>query len=215
MILLDNAPISLDDASESPTVSEALETVKARLHGSGRMVLGLRCNDEEILVNDLDAVLNRHADEFDTVEFISGDPAAAVIDALRQTRTALGETFVGVRQAADALARGRVAESMEHLVGCLSVWSQVQDAVLRGGALVNLDFQRVTVEDRPMIHWLSDLTRVLRDLKGALESRDHVLLGDILQYELDETLRGWEQMLDAMIEAIRSSSQPAGAGAAP
>ena len=64
------------------------------------------------------------------------------------------------------------------------------------------------------MQWLNDLASKLRELKDAIESRDHVLLGDILRYEFDETLEQWERMLDgfiAHVEGIEETVPAAGA----
>ena len=55
---------------------------------------------------------------------------------------------------------------------------------------------------------MSRLAAVLGTLKEAMESRDHVLLADILQYEMDDILRQWEVMLDAVIEHIEGRPCP-------
>jgi predicted nucleotidyltransferase component of viral defense system len=65
-----------------------------------------------------------------------------------------------------------------------------------------MDFQTLTVAGRPIVSWVEVLAEKLRQLKDAVESRDLVLLGDILRYEIDPALRDWEQMLAGLIQHI-------------
>ena len=212
-ILLDNRPIALPAATDRFTVGQALEAARMSLTGSDLLIFGVRCDDVDVSPEQLDGVLASPAQGFGKLQFISGRPADVVSAALRQTRLALADTFVTVKEASDALAHGRVNDAMSSLVRCLSVWGQTHEAVVQGGTLCGLDFEHVVIHGRPLLDWLHDLARQLRSLKGAIESRDHVLLGDILQYELDETLQGWESMLDGIIGYVErqsaAASQPA------
>ncbi len=208
-ILLDGKP--LGGASLSATVGQALDTARKSLAGTDLLVLGIRCDEREISPELLETVLERPAGDFARLEFVTGHPVDVVLEALRQTRMALADSFTGIREAAEALSRGRVSEAMSALVRCLAIWGQTHEAVVQGGALCRLDFEGLVIEGRPLLDWLHDLARQLRGLKSAIESRDHVLLGDILQYELDETLRGWECMLDGIIRHLEQTRRDAGA----
>lgn len=201
-ILLDKRPLDLSADAGITTVGHALEAAKSRLAGTNMLIFGVRCNQQDVSPELLEETLSRPLGSFEDLEFISGHPSDVVLAALNQTRLALADTFSGVRETADALSKGRIPDAMSSLVRCLTVWSQAHEAVVQGGALCRIDFESLLIDGRPMLDWLHDLTRQLRGLKSAIESRDHVLLGDILQYELDEMLRGWERMLDGMIDHI-------------
>lgn len=210
-IYLDSQPLVTKCLDCNATVNAALEAAKHRLASTDLMIFGVKCDDQEVSPEDLEKILSMPAARFSRVEFISGHPSEVVLSALRQTRLSLADSFTGVKQASESLSKGRVAEAFGALVRCLSVWGQAHEAVAQGMALCGIDAERLIISGRPLLDWLQGLAEQLRGLKGAIESRDHVLLGDILQYELDDTLQGWEVMLDGIISHVEqgfNSSSP-------
>ena len=212
-IFLDSQPLAATDLDRNATVQAALDAAKRKLAGTDLMIFGVKCDDQEISPEDLEQTLSLPAARFARVDFVSGHPNEVVLAALRQTRLSLADSFTGVKQASESLSKGRVSEAFGALVRCLAVWGQAHEAVVQGMALCSLDAERLVISGRPLLDWLHELARQLRGLKGAIESRDHVLLGDILQYELDETLQGWEVMLDGIIAHIERDSNGSSAAA--
>lgn len=212
-IYLDSQPLVTKSLDGNSTVHAALEAAKHQLTSTELLIFGVKCDDQEVSPEDLEKILGMPAARFARVEFISGHPGEVVLSALRQTRMSLADSFTGVKQASECLSKGRVAEAFGALVRCLSVWGQAHEAVVQGMALCGIDAERLIISGRPLLDWLQGLAEQLRGLKGAIESRDHVLLGDILQYELDETLQGWEVMLDGIIAHIERDSNGSSAAA--
>lgn len=204
-ILLDNKPLVANGLNGSAVVAQYLDAAKATLRGTDRMVFGLRFDGEDVPATRIEESLSTPIAELESLEFVTASARQVVADALRETQRALTDSFVGVREGAEALSKGRLAEAMERLTDCLTVWAQTHEALVQGGTLLALDFERMAVAGRPMLDWLGDLARRLREIRDAIEARDHVLLGDILHYELDETLSGWEQMLGGVIEHISNN----------
>lgn len=198
-ILLDDRPLPLDDLAPDASVADLLDRAKGRLNGTGAIIVALRKNQQDIPGDELEQMLGQPLNRFPDLQIVSDRPQRVVLDALQQVRLAFADTFAEVRGAADALSAGKVAESMEILAACVAVWGRTHTAIIQGGLLVGLDFEAVRIEDQPLSHWLNELSAKLRELKAAVESRDLVLLGDILRYELDETLQRWEQMLGGFV----------------
>jgi hypothetical protein len=132
-----------------------------------------------------------------------------VLEALRQIRKLFAESFVALKGASEALAAGRVGEAMRTFGDCVSVWACTHESVVQGASLLGICFDDLQINGRPATDYLGELAARLSDVKGAIEARDNVLLGDILRYEMDETLREWETMLDGLIAHIEQTSEPA------
>jgi hypothetical protein len=203
-IYLDNEPLTGEGLAPGATVGSMIEMARGRLSGSGRMVLGLRCGECEVSAEQLDEIWSRPCDMFDRLEVIAGRPGPLVADALAITRQALSQTYASAASAAEHLTAGNTAEAMRVLGECCAVWARVHESVVRGCALLSLDVSGVEVDDRPVSQWLRELAKTLVGIKGAIESRDTVLLGDILRYEMEQTLADWERMLDGLIDQAQA-----------
>ena len=201
-VLLDDQTLPLDDLAPGASVADVLARAKERLTGTGAIIVGLRRDQQDIPGDELEEMLSQPFSRSDDLEFISDRPQSVVLEALAQVRLAFLDTFAEIKIAADALASGKVSEAMQTLARSVEVWGRTHTSIIQGGLLVGLNFDAVRIGDHPIAYWLNQLATKLRDLKAAIESRDLVLLGDILRYELDDTLQQWEQMLNGFIAHI-------------
>ncbi|MBX3396008.1 MAG: hypothetical protein KF841_11640 [Phycisphaerae bacterium] len=201
-LLLDGCLINDTALPDGSTVSHAIDLAKARLSGSGRLILGIYCNGAEVEPSRLRGILSAPYANYSKVELISGSPYSAVIEALNQARAVFAESFSTIKQVSAWLSSGDVPGAMGGLSQCVEAWSNMHEAVVRGGALVGVEFDRLVLGGRHVLDWLGDLNQRLRDIRDAIQSRDHVTLADVIRYELDEALQGWEIMLDGFIRHI-------------
>ncbi|MFH1418566.1 MAG: hypothetical protein ABII12_09820 [Planctomycetota bacterium] len=195
---------ALDSTDESATLAQTIDIAKAKLVGSDGMIVGVRCDGEDIPPDRLDEVLPQPLSRYGRVDLLSACPREVVVAALRDVRTALEETFVGVKSSAEALAGGHVSKAMQSLSECLSVWGRAHASVMESCSLLGLRLDDMQIDGRPIVDWLVDLSDKLRGIKGAIEARDHVLLGDMLRYEMEETLDAWDRTIEGLIRHIES-----------
>ncbi|MFQ5412439.1 MAG: hypothetical protein ACE5EC_09065 [Phycisphaerae bacterium] len=204
---LDGNEIPSSDLSADLTVGGLIDRLKDGLSESGSMIFAVACEREEVPPDRLNETLEKPVSSISRLDLISGRPERIALEALEQTRDSFADTFAGIKQSAEALASGNLEKGMHSLVDCVEAWADVHEAVTQGGALVHLDFEKTVIEDRHILDCLNDLNTKLREIKEAVESRDHVLLGDILRYEMDGTLRNWEMMLDSVIGQVKAIAE--------
>lgn len=201
-VRLDGRPFSPPGAPADVTLDQLLESAKSSLIGSGRLLVSLDCDGDTLTAERLEELMPEPISRFECLELHTEHPKGLVLAALEDTRRSFADTFSIIREASEALAAGDTAEAMKGLAESVGRWNQVQDAIVKGGVLLNVDFDSLTVADRSLSAWLGELLERLRDLKNAVESRDNVLLGDMLRYEFDEMLQGWEAMLAGFIRHV-------------
>lgn len=203
-VSLDGKPFGGDKMPRSLSIAELVTKAKSDLANTGAIIFGVRCDGRDVPPDRLDEILPRQVTDFRQVELISGEPASIVLDALNDTRDAFAETFAKLQQASDDLAAGNLEKGLSAFVDCVAVWGRMQEAIVQGGALVGVDFERCVLQGRDILQWLDEIRTKLGEIKDVIESRDFVSLGDILRYELDEPLQSWENMLNAFIEHVES-----------
>jgi hypothetical protein len=211
-IVLDDKPLDVGSLPPTATVGDALALAKERLEGSGLAVVGLRAGGQDVPADQVAEMFSRPLGDFAELQVLTGRPKQVVLETLEHVRAAFADTFAQVREAADLLAAGKLSETMAKLAECVQVWGQTHLSVVQGGALLGVKFDDLRIGDQPVAACLTSLAARLRELKHAVESRDHVLLGDLLRYELDETLEEWEAMLDGFIAHVRQVEDGARGG---
>jgi hypothetical protein len=208
-VFLDDHPLATTELDQPRTVGEALELARTEAAANGSLILGLLCNNEQVPPDRLSWVLSQPADDFERVDLVSGPPKPVVLKALRDVSGLFAQTFPLVKEASETIAAGRVGEAMRAFADCVSVWGSAHESIVQGAALLGVRFDDLQLCGRPVTQWLVELATKLGEIKEAIEARDHVLLGDILRYELDEPLREWEQMLAAFIGHVEQLAEPA------
>jgi len=202
-ILIDDVRLSSPVPADA-TVADVIALAKDQLDPQQSIIVGVRREGELVASNEIEAVLDQRVDRIDRLELLTGDPRAIVLETLTQSQLAFEQTFHEVTRVADQLADGSVADAMARLLDCVAAWSGVHQAIMQGGALLDIDFENLVIESRPLIDWMSDLAARLQDIKSAIANQDHVLLADILRYEIDETLRAWQRFLAGFVQYVRS-----------
>ncbi len=197
----DNA---LDSTDTSATLAQTIDTAKAKLVAPDGMIVGIRCDGETIPPDRLDEVLPQPLSRYGRIDLVSARPREVVVAALNDVRTELQETFAGVKSSAEALAAGHISNAMQALSECLGSWGRAHRCVMESSSLLELSLDTLQIDDRPMVDWLVELSEKLRGIKGAIEARDHVLLGDMLRYEMDETLDAWDRTIEGLIQHVES-----------
>ena len=89
-------------------------------------------------------------------------------------------------------------QAMEKLSGCFSTWQNAQESVLKTAQLMKIDLETVRVGGVPLTEMVGQFAGQLRQIRGALENRDFVLLNDILTYEATETTARWQSAVAAL-----------------
>jgi len=206
-IRLDNAPLEFNQLDQHARVHRALEVARRVLAPTGRLVFGIRCDGRDYGPHEIDGLLNRSISEFEDLEFISARSETVVVEALVSSRAAISETFAAVRRVSELLNAGQIAPAMETLLACLEIWGKTHEAMVQSAAIAQLDFERILVGQRPLIDGLKDIVGHLRSLRDAVDAKDYVSLSDVLHYELDDMLTGWENVLDRLIQEIRGRDE--------
>lgn len=203
-IYLDNSLLTELALEPRTTVGDVIGSLRNRLSQSGRLVIGIRADGREVPQNELDEVLRTQARTYGRLELCSVDARRTVLETLRQAAEACVECDQARPIIADMLNEGRTHEAMEHLGECLAAWSSTADAMMKSANLFAIDLTEVHVESGPLPEWLETVVGQLRQLRDALENGDLVLTADILRYEMQETLAGWDRAVSAIMRRIES-----------
>jgi len=193
-ILLDGVPIDKFDI-EDATLETTLRRVQTARCPPSRMVVGIRCDDRDIVGDDMTARLGEPTSNIGTLEVFTSTRQELVIGALAQAASALQNTESASRHVAELLSAGKTTEGIKTLGECLSVWQQIHEAITKSIAMLELDIASMTIRDQPILEVLAKPRDVLTQLKQALTAQDNVLLADVLRYEFGEVIDQWYSII--------------------
>jgi len=198
-LYIDDSPVVIDDIARQ-TLESVLRHAQERFCTPDRMVVGIRHEGEEIPAGELAGTLQKPASTFSRLDVVTNTKDELVADAMDQASVALTQTEEACRRIADGLAEGKVAESMQALGNCLSVWQQIHEAITKSTQMLDMDSETTLINGEPIGEFANKPMGVLLRVKEALQTQDHVLLADTLKYEFCEVADLWRDVI-ARIEA--------------
>jgi hypothetical protein len=167
------------------------------LQRDNRLVVHVLIDGQEPDLTQMGSVrklpLDRH-----TLFIETADPRELALDALGEVDAQLAEADRLRCEASDLIARGQNQTAMGRLSGCFSTWQNAQESVLKTAQLMKVDLESVRIDGRPLTEMVGQFAGQLRQIRGALENRDFVLLNDILTYEATETTARWRAAVVAL-----------------
>jgi hypothetical protein len=202
---LDNERLDLP-ATPGGTLETILAEVNKLVFARQRSVVALGCDGRDIPTGEILDVLARPADDFQRVDFRSEANAGVARQLLQQAAERFEETEQGRSGIIDLLAEGQTVRGMELLAGSFRLWQQAHQAVLQAVRVGGIRLDDVQVDGEPSVGVIEELKDKLVQIKEALEARDFVMLGDIMQYEIGETVAKWKALIGRVEEALVADS---------
>jgi len=197
-VLMDDMPCELDTA----TIGRALAAAAAHAAGRGRIIVDVFIDGErwagDSFAGREEASLVAHE-----LRFVSSNPGALVAQALTDSEEALHEADELQRQAAQLIQCDDMAAALESLGQAIGLWTNVQQAIIDGAALLGLTLDSVQVGEEGIAAIIHRLNQRLHSLKRSLQARDPVTLADTLLYDMPEVVDEWQGVLAAMRDRIR------------
>lgn len=184
-----------DDYFVGETLGETLRDVQTHYCPPPRILVGFRCDGVDISGAAMALTLSRPALSFDLLEIFTGTREELVAIAMTRASASLEESESVTQNVAELLMEGKVVEGIERLGECLRIWQQIHDAVVKSLEWLRLNPEQVMVREEPLLTALQRPGDVLLQIKGALQSQDHALLADILQFEFAEVSDLWHTLI--------------------
>lgn len=185
-------------------VMEVVREVMAQLSRDGRGAVSVLINGESVLPDEIQSRWCGNLLEADTEIEVTSQ---SISELVHQSLTELEQLLPELPQACSMLARvfqGDEAESgFQYFDEFARLWSEIKRREQQVVNALGLDLSEVEVEGRSLSAWHETLNARLQEAIKALETRDYVLLGDLLEYELTPFAALEAKIVNALSEANR------------
>ena len=190
-ILLDSDPCEM----KAQTVGEAIAAAAALAQTQGRLIIdvivdGLRWSEQQ-----LDSA-EQNDTTAETVEFITAEPKELVLQTFEDAADALSDADALQKEAAELLQSDQSIICMDKLAEALSIWLTVQQAIVKGSQVVELQLDNISVKKVPITESIARLNENLQLLRSALQQDDQVAVADALLYEFPDIINEWRTILE-------------------
>jgi hypothetical protein len=199
-VLLDDMPCEVN----AKTVGEALDAAAALAERDGRLIVDVSVDGMQWTQSDLSRP-DRTAAGAEIVRFTSAAPRELVRQTFADAADALLEADDLQRETARLLQADRRVISLDKLNEAISIWLQVQEAIVKGSQLAGLNLDDVALP-KPIGESIGTLNERLRAVHSALAAQDVTSLADTLLYEFPEVVEEWRSIL-AELQRLLAESQ--------
>lgn len=200
-VLVDGSRLETE-CDPAVALSDVVELIRKDWQSDDRILVAIRCDDEEVIGEELESILDTPLSEFDRVEFQTGSARDLAGDVLEHVSALLIETREIQSQVVDLLGQGSTPRAMELLSGCFGVWKQAQEGLSRAAEVLNLDLDTVEFEGATIGAFVEELAAALRKVRESLKTRDYVMLADVLAYELEPICERWPRLNGVLLERV-------------
>jgi len=166
-------------------VLAAVAAANKFLRDRGRAIMSLKADGKDIPYSELNEELGERAvEDVDVLEIESADIGQLVDEALRELEKALPDLPVACRSLAAVFQGESPQDGFEPFQSLAEIWRHVKTRELHVASAINLNLGACELQSKTIENHHEELNRFLEEAAQAMESRDTVLLGDLLEYEL-------------------------------
>ncbi|QDU33805.1 hypothetical protein KS4_18630 [Poriferisphaera corsica] len=188
---------------EVSTVGDAVEEASDHAGKTGRIVVEVSLNGDQMSGEVLDAAMSRIFADGDELKLISADTVELAVEVLDEVRGQISEVQQRQQEAADLLQQDDAPAALAVIAEIVDGWLWVQQGVSQSTSLVGLRLDEVKVEGEPVEKYAAELLKQLAGLKELIINQDLITMADALAYEWPEVCEKWDKLVLGLIEAIQ------------
>lgn len=196
-VKIDDIPIDLP----GETLGEVLVAAKQRLDPSGRLIVEIHFDGQQLIGDAIEQQQHQQIAEHD-LALITAETRVLVIELLRQVRGRLDEALQQQEKAADLLQRDEEVDALKHIAEAMSIWQQTEQAVRQCAMLMEIELSELGSEDASFEELCGGLITQLESLRDQLQARDSVAVADTLAYEWPETTQKWKGLVERLLAEV-------------
>lgn len=196
-IVLNRATYISDPPAQ--TWGELLGRVDRDLEGSGRIVTAVRLDDvEEPAFRDPELAV-RELSTISQIDIQTGTPDELLRSCLEEAITGADALAEATTRIGDAFRRGDLEGANQDLAELARGIATLVTIVGAAGLAMRVQSIEVGEPDGEIPDAIAELDRFLQDLIAAQRDQDWITVADILQYDVEPSLRRWRSMLAALV----------------
>ncbi len=198
--------IWIDDTQIEQTddLDTALETARLHAESQGRLIVDILVNGQPAT----DAFFEESMESLPPItdlHFTTADTATLVSETIETAIESITLLKADQQAGAQQLREDDMENAMQTLRAIMEGWQAMRDIVDQITQITDLDINTLTVDQQPATQIVEKLSKSLGDVRETLKNEDWSLLGDVIEYDLNELADQWSSLLSAM----KSQAAPA------
>jgi hypothetical protein len=193
---------------EVGTFRDLFRLVDKIIEAQGRCVTEMKIDGRPMATGDIDETTLLSVDAVQRVEFITEQTSRLVEDLVGELASQIDELGQLVRQLAGKFQEDAGIPPIDALPKMVDAWQGVLDRLMTAADLMRLDIDTIELSDGETAggHH-AKLSETLGRLTAAVAQQDHVLVADLLEYEVAPGIERETSILAALRHAASQADQ--------
>jgi len=198
-IWIDNTQLS-----DAPDLNAALEQARVHAETTGRLIVDILVDGQpapdEIFENEPEGLGPINELRFTTANTneLIAETAQTAIESIELLKDDLD-------QGAQQIRSGDLQDAMETMRSIMESWQAMRDIVDQITQITSTDLTTLKVGESLGSEIIDLLSNSLSEVREALQNEDWSLLGDVIEYDLNELAVKWSALLSALIQAVKAT----------
>jgi len=207
-VYIDDEPVDL----YGPDLGTMLQAARQRLAPMRRIVVEVELDGRRLDLSALASEQKSVLGDQSELRLVTTDSHALVLSILRQIRDELQTVRQEQTDAAELLQQDQQLQAVQYMASALDKWQQIQHAIGQATELIGIDLHTLSLGETSVDVVINGMIGQLKTLRGLLAGGDTVALADALFYEWPKTVDQWNQLLNAVIDAVNLVPKPRSEG---
>ncbi len=200
---------NVDLTAEQGDMFAVMSAVNERLRRIGRGIVTLHLDGRELSPDTFkEAMANRGAEEQAVLEVTSGSLLDMSRAALDEVLPVLHELPNACRALAQVFQSDAPESGFEPFHELANLWGMIKVRQSMVLDLLNLPVEDARLGDCAFTALHTELNRFLEEAAQAIEKRDCVLLGDLLEYELAPRAEQEQEIVALLLRRLSEQAEP-------
>lgn len=183
-IIVDGNPqFPTDEGADN--IFDLVVAIGQKLHDQGRSIMSVQLDDKAVNAEALvETMKDRPLDTVQRLVITSESTQDLVNESLSEIEQSLPELPLACHELARLFQSETPDAGYEPFERLATIWGVIKERELMIANALEMPLEDLTVADQSVKEFHDDLNGYLLEATQALKSRDSVLLGDLLEYEL-------------------------------
>ena len=206
-IIIDDKKDILSHAKDTDKLGEIIEGIKKFVHDHNRALLSIKIDDEFVDESSGKPLKNKKVKDFKKLivktcpkDLISGSTLTEIKKHFPLFKKSFEEIALLVQER-------NVKTALEKFIKIIDEWQQLNEAFINSLKIIYFDVNQKLVGKTSVKMFMDEMNKLYKELTGAFENEDWILLADLLEYEISPKMEEFGKLVNKLIKDTKEKAK--------
>jgi hypothetical protein len=192
--------------AEEKNLKDVIETLLLLSSQANRLIIECKVNEKPVSLMDRTGFEDMPIETINKIELRVENKTIRVLESLDEIERLFPIIINSFGEVADTLIAGQKNKALTAFSESLGNWRKIINFLRVIEAAYKLNFELIEVNGRTIDKINSELYDLLSEIKKAIENEDLVSIGDLIEYELKDTLKEQQSIIGSLKTVVQEKA---------